>query len=113
MPTALVRTCRASGEALELARSFRPAVLIFDIHSGVEFGFPQVVEIKKLLPGTVMIMFTTFLVPQYQSRAEEIGIHYYFTKTGDFEPLLHAIEYIAQFTTLQRHNDLVNISTCP
>ena len=82
----------ASGEeAVSLALRFRPEVIVMDRQMPCLNGLEASREILRSLPGTLVIMFTTYADQSDVAEGLRIGIRGFAVKTGAAEELLQAI----------------------
>jgi len=57
--------CENGLEALQMAREFRPNVVLMDIKMPVMDGIEAMKQIKRELPSTIVLMLTTFAEDRY------------------------------------------------
>ncbi|MFC7327933.1 response regulator [Marinactinospora rubrisoli] len=82
--------------AVESARSHRPDVALLDIVMPGLDGLAAAAEIRRLLPGTAVIMLTTFSEDEYIARALSGGASGFLLKTGDPQELLAGLRAVTE-----------------
>ncbi|ROS39917.1 response regulator transcription factor [Amycolatopsis thermoflava] len=82
-------------EAVEQARRTRPDVALVDIRMPRLDGLAAAEEIRGLLPGTGVIMLTTFGEDAYIERALAGGASGFLLKSGDPRELLAGVRAVA------------------
>jgi len=78
-------------EAVALARTLRPDVVVLDISMPVMDGFEAAVELEKLEPSPAILMLTGSSAPQDIDRARRAGVKGYVTKDAISARLMEAI----------------------
>lgn len=81
-------------EAVDVVRAHRPDVVLMDIRMPSLDGIAATGEITKLVPGTAVLMLTTFSDDHYIARALELGASGFLLKTGDPRELLAAVRAV-------------------
>ncbi|MFI5614625.1 response regulator [Amycolatopsis sp. NPDC051903] len=82
-------------EAVAQALATRPDVALLDIRMPGLDGLAAAEEIRRLLPGTGVIMLTTFGEDDYIERALGLGASGFLLKAGDPRELLSGIHAVA------------------
>lgn len=83
-------------EAIEQARAHRPDVALLDIRMPVLDGIAAAAEIRRAVPGTAVLMLTTFGEDRYIAAAlGEAGAAGFLLKSGDPHELLAGIRAVA------------------
>jgi DNA-binding NarL/FixJ family response regulator len=82
-------------EGVDKARELRPDLVLLDIRMAGGDGLDALVNIKRDLPGTAVIMVTTYDNPTYMARAVAGGAAGYILKGVDQEEFLAAIRAVA------------------
>lgn len=90
----VVARARNGDEALELARSLAPDVVLSDIEMPVISGLELAAGLQSLIPKTRVIILTTFARPGYLRRALEAGVRGYLLKDAPAERLAEAIRMV-------------------
>lgn len=86
----------SSGEqGLARVRELRPQMVLLDIRMSGGDGLDALENIKRELPGTAVIMLTTYDNPTYMARAVASGASGYLLKGVPFEELLSALRSVA------------------
>lgn len=91
---AVVARARDGREALALARSERPDVVVTDIEMPEMTGLELAVALKGLEPRPKVIIVTTFARPGYLRRALEAGVSGYLLKDAPAEELASAVRRV-------------------
>jgi DNA-binding NarL/FixJ family response regulator len=81
--------------AIELVRRHRPAVALLDIRMPRLDGLTAAAEIRRLAPGTGVLMLTTFGEDDYIARAIALGAAGFLLKSGDPRDLTAGIRAVA------------------
>ncbi|NIH82211.1 response regulator [Amycolatopsis viridis] len=82
-------------EAVEQARRTRPDVALLDIRMPRLDGLAAAEEIRTLVPGTGVVMLTTFGEDAYIERALTCGASGFLLKSGDPRELLAGVRAVA------------------
>lgn len=82
-------------EAIAQAVSHRPDVVLLDIRMPRMDGLEAAAELHKVVPGTAVIMLTTFSEDAYIARALGDGASGFLLKTGDPRELLAGVRAVA------------------
>ena len=82
-------------EAVELVRRHRPAVVLLDIRMPRLDGLSAAAEIRRLAPGTGVLMLTTFGEDDHIVRAIGAGAAGFLLKSSDPRELTTAIRAVA------------------
>jgi CheY-like chemotaxis protein len=82
-------------QCLELVQSFSPNLIFIDIHLPSESGLDLARQLKIDHPDIIIVILTSYDLPEYQAAAEESGIEHLVPKdawTGeDMIALVHSI----------------------
>ncbi|HEX2134276.1 MAG TPA: response regulator transcription factor [Actinophytocola sp.] len=82
-------------EAVELVQAHRPDVALLDIMMPRLDGLSAAAEIRRTVPGTGVIMVTTFSEDEHIARAFDGGASGFLLKTGDPRELFAGIRAVA------------------
>ena len=82
-------------DAVEAARRHRPAVALLDIRMPRLDGLAATAEIRRLVPGTAVLVLTTFGEDEYIVRALAAGAAGFLLKSGDPRELTAGIRAVA------------------
>jgi DNA-binding NarL/FixJ family response regulator len=82
-------------QAVEQVRLHRPDVALLDIRMPRLDGLAAAAEIRRLVPGTRVVMLTTFGEDAYVARALANGADGFLLKAGDPRELLAAVHAVA------------------
>jgi DNA-binding NarL/FixJ family response regulator len=82
-------------EAVELARTLRPDVMLLDIRMKESDGLQALPQIKAASPRTSVIMLTTYANPGYLARAISGGASGYLSKETDPDQIVRAVQAAA------------------
>jgi DNA-binding NarL/FixJ family response regulator len=83
-------------QAVEQVRLHRPDVALLDIRMPRLDGLAAAAEIRRLVPGTGVVMLTTFGEDAYVARALANGADGFLLKAGDPRELLEAVHAVAE-----------------
>ena len=82
-------------QGLEMVQNFRPNLLFIEIHLPSESGLDLARQIKIDHPDIIIVLLTSYDLPEYKAAAEESGIEHLVPKddwTGeDMIALVHTI----------------------
>jgi DNA-binding NarL/FixJ family response regulator len=105
-------------EALQLAQTLQPDVLLLDIRMRGGDGLECLSGIRSVAPHTSVIMLTTYTNPSYLTRAIQGGAAGFLSKETDPEEIERVIRAVAngermQFQSTEIHQDAPAISDLP
>jgi DNA-binding NarL/FixJ family response regulator len=83
-------------EAIELTRAHRPDVALLDIRMPMTDGLTATDEIRRQVPGTAVVLLTTFSEDAYIARALQVGAGGFVLKSGDPRELIAAVRAVAE-----------------
>lgn len=83
-------------EGVDLALSHRPDVALIDIRMPEMNGLEAADEIRRAVPGTSVVILTTFGEEEYVMRALDGGADGFLLKTGDPRELLLGVRAVAE-----------------
>ncbi|MFE3454145.1 response regulator [Nonomuraea sp. NPDC059194] len=83
-------------QAVDLAISHRPDVALLDIRMPRLDGLAAAAEIRRVAPGTAVIMLTTFGEDDYIAKALDVGASGFLLKAGDPRELIAGIHAVAE-----------------
>ena len=93
-----VGIARSVSRAAEMVHEKGPHVVILDIHLENEAtGFNGIDLLKSLRtehPDIVVIMLTNFSELQYRHKCMQLGAHYFFDKSNDFDKIPDTLKQI-------------------
>lgn len=90
----VVAEARDGREALELARSCRPDVVLTDIEMPGMTGLELAVAVRRELPNVRVVILTTFARPGYLRRALDAGAAGYLLKDAPASELAEAVRRV-------------------
>ncbi|NUS74372.1 MAG: response regulator transcription factor [Corynebacteriales bacterium] len=82
-------------QAIELVHKHRPDVVLLDIRMPMLDGLAAARELHKTMPGTGVIMLTTFGEDEYIARALQEGASGFLLKSGDPAELVAGVRAVA------------------
>ncbi|MGV3245579.1 response regulator [Rothia sp. 11254D007CT] len=91
----VVGQARNGAEALDLAVATRPDVVLMDVQMPVMDGITATAELSQQLPGTAVLILTTFDREDYLFAALAAGASGFLLKTSDADELVEAIRKVA------------------
>ncbi|WHT19164.1 response regulator transcription factor [Crossiella sp. CA-258035] len=83
-------------QAIERVRELRPDVVLLDIRMPKLDGLAAAAEIRRLAPGTAVVMLTTFSEDAYIARALGDGASGFLLKAGDPRELIAGVRAVAE-----------------
>ena len=83
-------------EAVELARTLQPDVVILDIHLTGGSGIEVLHKIKQMQPAPIVVMLTGLRTVEYRTACANAGADYFFEKTTDLAPLYRTMNELAR-----------------
>ncbi|WP_237220906.1 response regulator transcription factor [Rothia nasimurium] len=91
----VVGQARNGAEALDLATALRPDVVLMDVQMPVMDGITATAAITEALPGTAVLILTTFDREDYLFASLKAGASGFLLKTSDADDLVEAIRKVA------------------
>ncbi|MFE0736458.1 response regulator [Streptomyces sp. NPDC058855] len=82
-------------EAVGLAHRHRPDVVLLDVRMPRLDGLATAEELRTTLPGTAVVMLTTFSEDDYIARALGCGVGGFLLKSGDPRELIAGVRAVA------------------
>ncbi|WP_327088982.1 response regulator transcription factor [Nonomuraea sp. NBC_01738] len=82
-------------QAVDLAISHHPDVVLLDIRMPVLDGLGAAAEIRRAAPGCAVVMLTTFGEDDYIAKALDVGASGFLLKSGDPRELLAGVHAVA------------------
>jgi DNA-binding NarL/FixJ family response regulator len=94
-PLADIREAADANGGLEIVRGFNPDLIFLEIHLPSESGLDLARQIKDDHPEIIIVILTSYDLPEYQAAATESGVEHLVPKddwTGeDMIALVHSI----------------------
>jgi DNA-binding NarL/FixJ family response regulator len=87
----VIAACGNAEEAVELARTKNPNVILMDINMSPVSGFEATQQIRKILPSSKIIGVSMHSQPAYAKKMLQIGARGYVTKNSSKEEMISAI----------------------
>ncbi len=87
----VVAECGDSEEAVEVARTKRPQIVLMDINMTPISGFEATEKIRKVSPASKIIGVSMHSQPAYAKKMLQIGARGYVTKNSSKEEMIKAI----------------------
>lgn len=91
----VVGQARNGAEALDLAEATRPDVVLMDVQMPVMDGITATAVLTEKLPGTSVLILTTFDREDYLFSSLQAGASGFLLKTSDADELVEAIRKVA------------------
>jgi len=104
----IVGEAPSAAEGVALAERLTPRLVLLDIRMAGGDGLDALEEIKKRVPGTSVVMLTTYDNPTYMARAVSAGAAGYLLKGIHHEELLTALRAVAQGEMLLSREELAH-----
>ena len=90
----IVGTVVDESAAVSAARDKQIDVIILDLQLKEGTGFGVVQRLGKIRP--TIIVFTNYMLPEYQRLADSLGIEYFLNKSRDYERLPQLIQELGE-----------------
>lgn len=87
----VIAEASSGDEAVEIARTKKPAVILMDVNMSPLNGFDATKLISKYSPGSKIIAVSMHTMPAYAKRMMQLGAMGYVTKNSSKEELIRAI----------------------
>ncbi len=87
----VVGECGDSEEAVEMAKTKRPQIVLMDINMNPISGFEATEKIRKVSPGSKIIGVSMHSQPAYAKKMLQVGAKGYVTKNSSKEEMIKAI----------------------
>ena len=87
-----LRTARGGKTGLELAITWEPDVILLDLAMPGRTGLESLPELRRVAPGTQIIVFSGFSMASVAEEAVGLGAVLYLTKGADPDAINDAIE---------------------
>lgn len=88
-------------EGVSAATKLKPDVVLLDLSMPVMNGIEAAKQLKKIVPETHLLMFTSFPLPGAEEAARSAGIEAFVAKTDGATTLLRSLRQIALRPTAQ------------
>ena len=89
----------SQSKAISLLNEMQFDILLLDIELAEGNGFEVIKHTKKAhypFKAPILMMLTNHANPHYRSMAKDLGVHYFFDKSMDFDLAIQAIEFEAE-----------------
>lgn len=87
----VIAECGDSDQAVEMARTMRPQIVLMDINMTPISGFEATEKIRKVSPASKIIGVSMHSQPAYAKKMLQIGAKGYVTKNSSKEEMIKAI----------------------
>lgn len=87
----VIAECGDSDQAVEVARTMRPQIVLMDINMNPISGFEATEKIRKVSPASKIIGVSMHSQPAYAKKMLQIGAKGYVTKNSSKEEMIKAI----------------------
>lgn len=91
----LVGMADTEQSAVELLGSTPADALILDLHLRQGNGFGVIRAMRSLDAHPEIVILTNYTLPQYQQRAQALGVHYFLDKAREFHTISDVLQEIA------------------
>jgi DNA-binding NarL/FixJ family response regulator len=81
----------AGDEAVELAKTRKPQIVLMDVNMTPVNGFDATRQIRKCSPGSKVIGISMYCMPAYAKRMLQMGAMGYVTKNSSKDEMIEAI----------------------
>jgi len=79
-PSVDIQEASDSSQGLELLQSFNPKLIFLEIHLPSESGLDLARQIKIDRPEVIIVILTSYDLPEYKAAAEESGVEHLIPK---------------------------------
>jgi len=83
-------------EALRLFHEFRPAVVLLDVEIPGRNGLEVLREVRKLVESCVVLMFTSYDLPDFRDACLRAGADFFLRKSTEFERVVEIVLELVQ-----------------
>ncbi len=87
----IVGETSAGDEAIELAKTRKPQIVLMDVNMTPVNGFDATRQIRKYSPGSKVIGISMYTMPAYAKRMLQMGAMGYVTKNSSKDEMIEAI----------------------
>ena len=101
----VVGTAGDATEAIPLARTLRPDVVLMDIEMPGMGGISAIAALRRVVPHSAVVIFTLYDDVAMRARAREAGAAAFVTKHQTEETLLATIRRAAKAHGKEEHED--------
>jgi DNA-binding NarL/FixJ family response regulator len=91
----LVGMAGSEKEAVALLARTPADALILDLHLSQGNGFGVIGAMRTLGASAEVVILTNYTMPQYQRRAQALGVHYFLDKAREFDSISDVLQEIA------------------
>jgi DNA-binding NarL/FixJ family response regulator len=81
-------------EGVSAAAEMKPDVIVLDLSMPVMNGIEAARQLKRLMPKTHLLMFTSFVTPTLEEAARDVGIEAFVAKSDGAVMLLQSLRRI-------------------
>jgi len=106
----IVAEAEDGAAALALAIERRPTVILLDVRMPNMDGLDCLARLQSELPGTPVLMFSSFDNPTYVARAVALGAAGFLLKTATRSQIIAAIQTVAGGETIWSRDELRRVS---
>jgi DNA-binding NarL/FixJ family response regulator len=92
----LVGTADCEQDAVALLGSTSADAMILDLHLRQGNGFGVIRAMSTLATHPEVVVLTNYALPQYQQRAQAMGVHYFLDKAREFHTIADVLNEIAE-----------------
>ena len=92
----LVGTADSEQDAVALLGRISADALILDLHLRQGNGFGVIRAMRSLHAHPEVVILTNYTLPQYQQRAQAMGVHYFLDKAREFDTIADVLHEIAE-----------------
>lgn len=91
-PHLVVGEATTGKDALRKVEAWRPKLIFMDIKLPGENGLEVTKRIRKDYPESIIIILTSYDLPEYRHAAKVFGANYYLSKNSSSEEILKLVE---------------------
>jgi len=103
-----IQEARDGNEGLDKVNIFDPNLILLEIHLQAQSGLDLARRIKIERPDTIIVILTSYNLPEYQTAAEESGVSYVVVRdewTG--ADMIDLVRLILSDQDIDKHEDRV------
>ena len=90
----IIGEARDGLETMDAIRKLNPDVVILDLRMPKSNGTNVLKSIKKDVPHPIVIVLTNYPSPQYRRKCIELGAHFFFDKSTEFDKIPEVLEQL-------------------
>ncbi len=105
----VIGSARNGAEGIQLAKEYKPDVIVMDINMPDMDGITVTEEIRKIIPSAQIIILSVQGDPSYMRRAMLVGARDFLTKPPSIDELISAIHRAGEMAIEQKEKEIAEI----